>query len=95
MRNMTESAVPGAYLVDAFPLLKYIPSWMPGARFKRVAEMTNVLMDELVKVPFDEMLSKIVRRIHFLVPFLIHRPELRRGWRPIHCIGTIQKPAKS
>jgi len=61
MRHMTESAVPGTYLVDAFPLLKYIPSWMPGANFQRVAEETNVLMDELVKIPFDDMLSKMVR----------------------------------
>ncbi|KAJ7625700.1 cytochrome P450 [Roridomyces roridus] len=29
--------VPGLYLVDTFPILKYIPTWFPGAGFKRKA----------------------------------------------------------
>ncbi|EKM49142.1 uncharacterized protein PHACADRAFT_60089, partial [Phanerochaete carnosa HHB-10118-sp] len=27
----------GAYLVDAFPILQYVPAWFPGAQFKRDA----------------------------------------------------------
>ncbi|KAJ6530948.1 cytochrome P450 [Mycena vulgaris] len=30
---------PGAFLVDVMPLLKYVPSWLPGANFKRLAKM--------------------------------------------------------
>ena len=30
--------LPGAFLVDRIPLLKYVPAWMPGAGFKRFAE---------------------------------------------------------
>ncbi|KAJ2918174.1 hypothetical protein MD484_g2275, partial [Candolleomyces efflorescens] len=29
--------VPGAFLVDNIPLLKYVPAWMPGAGFQRFA----------------------------------------------------------
>ncbi|KZV91307.1 cytochrome P450 [Exidia glandulosa HHB12029] len=29
----------GAYLVDVLPILKYIPSWFPGAKFKRDAKV--------------------------------------------------------
>ena len=30
-----QSLVPGKYLVESFPMLKYIPPWFPGAGFKR------------------------------------------------------------
>ncbi|KAJ7167243.1 cytochrome P450 [Mycena crocata] len=30
--------VPGKYLVNTFPVLKYVPKWFPGAGFKRQAE---------------------------------------------------------
>ncbi|KAJ2926963.1 hypothetical protein H1R20_g10156, partial [Candolleomyces eurysporus] len=30
--------LPGAFLVDNIPLLKYVPAWFPGAGFKRFAE---------------------------------------------------------
>jgi hypothetical protein len=34
----SEVAVPGAFLVDLFPILKYyVPSWFPGAGFQRKA----------------------------------------------------------
>lgn len=35
---------PGAYLVDALPFLKYLPSWMPGAGFKRIAKERRALI---------------------------------------------------
>ncbi|TEB33482.1 cytochrome P450 [Coprinellus micaceus] len=31
------AAVPGTFLVDVLPVLKYVPSWFPGAGFKRWA----------------------------------------------------------
>ena len=33
----SEAAVPGAFLVDLFPILKYVPSWFPGAGFQKKA----------------------------------------------------------
>ncbi|PFH46033.1 hypothetical protein AMATHDRAFT_77844 [Amanita thiersii Skay4041] len=33
-----EAANPGSFLVDVIPILKYVPSWFPGAGFKRFAE---------------------------------------------------------
>ncbi|KAJ7451293.1 cytochrome P450 [Mycena latifolia] len=32
------AAMPGRFLVNSFPCLKYVPSWFPGARFKRQAK---------------------------------------------------------
>ncbi|KAL4926236.1 cytochrome P450 [Aspergillus undulatus] len=35
--NISVAGTPGAFLVDTIPLLKYVPSWFPGAGFKRTA----------------------------------------------------------
>ena len=29
--------IPGAFLVDIIPILKYVPEWFPGAKFQRKA----------------------------------------------------------
>jgi len=34
-----DATIPGAFLVDTFPILKYIPSWFPFAGFKRKAKI--------------------------------------------------------
>ena len=34
---LAETLIPGAFLVDVFPIMKYIPEWFPGARFQRKA----------------------------------------------------------
>ncbi|KAJ7618765.1 cytochrome P450 [Roridomyces roridus] len=46
--------VPGRFLVDNFPLLKYVPEWMPGAGFKKIAREGRVLTQALRNVPFAE-----------------------------------------
>ena len=33
--------VPGAFLVDIIPILKYVPEWFPGARFQSIAAITR------------------------------------------------------
>ncbi|PFH48807.1 hypothetical protein AMATHDRAFT_49202 [Amanita thiersii Skay4041] len=38
MDGFSQAVVFGNFLVDYFPVLKYIPSWMPGAGFKKKAE---------------------------------------------------------
>ncbi|KAF8214432.1 cytochrome P450 [Mycena galopus ATCC 62051] len=46
--------VPGAYLVDTFPILKHIPRWCPGAGFKRQAEEWSKLSRGILELPFAE-----------------------------------------
>ncbi|KAJ7662334.1 cytochrome P450, partial [Mycena rosella] len=48
------AAVPGLYLVDTFPLLKYVPAWMPGAGFKRQAAVGRALARAALETPFTE-----------------------------------------
>jgi hypothetical protein len=37
MASISELLIPGAFLVDIIPILKYVPEWFPGARFQRMA----------------------------------------------------------
>jgi len=53
-KALTEFSIitnPGAFLVDLLPWLKYIPSWMPGAGFKRLARKYTKTCDDLATVP--------------------------------------------
>ena len=34
-----ELLIPGAFLVDIIPILKYVPEWFPGAKFHSKAAM--------------------------------------------------------
>ncbi|TBU24926.1 cytochrome P450, partial [Dichomitus squalens] len=42
----------GAYLVDYIPILKYVPSWFPGAAFKRQAAEWKKATDAMLERPF-------------------------------------------
>ena len=37
VKASAELAIPGAFLVDIIPILKYVPVWFPGAKFQRKA----------------------------------------------------------
>ncbi|EMD37797.1 hypothetical protein CERSUDRAFT_154684 [Gelatoporia subvermispora B] len=54
-----ETANAGVYLVDAFPTLKHIPSWMPGAGFKRTAAKFRQISVGLLEEPFKDVKERI------------------------------------
>ncbi|RXW22176.1 hypothetical protein EST38_g3685 [Candolleomyces aberdarensis] len=49
------AGVPGAFLVDALPILKYVPAWFPGASFKRKAREWRETIRETLEIPFAEV----------------------------------------
>lgn len=56
------SVIPGKYLVDSVPVLKHIPSWVPGARgFQRTAKQGRDMIQTFVKSPYDAVKEEIVR----------------------------------
>jgi hypothetical protein len=63
--GVAEAAIPGAFLVDSFPILKYVPSWFPGAGFQKKAarwrEATNTMAEE----PFRHVQEQLVQ-VRFL-----------------------------
>ncbi|CAA7268411.1 unnamed protein product [Cyclocybe aegerita] len=44
--------IPGTYLVDFIPALKYVPEWFPGAGFRRKAKEWKKLTLAMRDVPF-------------------------------------------
>jgi hypothetical protein len=54
------SGTPGRWLVDVLPFLKYVPSWFPGAGWKRQAAVWREWQDEMRTKPYDVAMAKIV-----------------------------------
>lgn len=47
------AAIPGTFLVDSLPFLKYVPAWFPGAGFQRKASEWKVLARRMVDMPYE------------------------------------------
>ena len=52
---------PGKYLADILPWLKYVPSWMPGAQFKRDAKEWRATLKNSMIQPFNAATQAMVR----------------------------------
>ncbi|GJJ15722.1 hypothetical protein Clacol_010000 [Clathrus columnatus] len=51
--EITRAGLPGTYLVDIFPILKYVPSWFPGAGFKTELARLAAKADEMATAPVN------------------------------------------
>jgi len=49
-----QAIIPGAFMVDMLPFLKYVPSRVPGAGFKTKAKEWSKLIINLREIPFRE-----------------------------------------
>ncbi|KLO06664.1 cytochrome P450 [Schizopora paradoxa] len=54
-----KALAPGRWLVDSFPLLRFVPSWFPGADFKRQALEWKTRFDFLSSVPYTWVKNQI------------------------------------
>jgi hypothetical protein len=50
--TMRELMIAGTFLVDIIPILKYVPSWFPGAKFQRYATMTRIHAEKIRNATF-------------------------------------------
>lgn len=97
LEGLSLQKVPGAFWVEYFPWLKIIPSWIPGARFKKIAEHYKPIVETMINQPFDEVVIASVRsHILLLLVFAsirIHPPRrmvlLHRPWRTVLCNSFI------
>ena len=56
-----EAALPGAFLVDTFPILKYVPSWFPGAGFQKKAARWRQAVNAMAEKPFRHVQEQLVQ----------------------------------
>ncbi|KAJ7448628.1 cytochrome P450 [Mycena galericulata] len=54
MEVISKCGAPGKFLVDLIPILKYVPEWVPGAKFQRIAREGRKLAQDLRDLPFNE-----------------------------------------
>ncbi|KAJ7693215.1 cytochrome P450 [Mycena rosella] len=52
MHGLSIASLPGKFLVDTIPALKYVPGWFPGAGFQRKAKEWRKVTQELLETPF-------------------------------------------
>jgi cytochrome P450 len=52
---MANLILPGAYLVDSFPILKHLPEWFPGAGFQKIAKSVGAALREMAESPFERV----------------------------------------
>ncbi|RXW24077.1 hypothetical protein EST38_g1779 [Candolleomyces aberdarensis] len=52
-----EATVPGRFLVDMIPALKYVPGWMPGTKWQRYADHHRKKIYEVKTEPFERVLK--------------------------------------
>ncbi|KAK1227700.1 hypothetical protein PQX77_009288 [Marasmius sp. AFHP31] len=55
------AARPGAYLVESLPMLKYVPSWLPGAGWKRQIQHWYHITKAMSHEPFEAAKDNIAK----------------------------------
>ncbi|KAG7097901.1 hypothetical protein E1B28_005213 [Marasmius oreades] len=60
LEGFEAAAVLGSFLVDYLPILKYLPSWFPGASFKLKGREWGKDADRMLNEPFDIVKEQIV-----------------------------------
>ena len=56
-----EASVPGAFWVDFFPILKYVPAWFPGAGFQKKAARMREAVNTMADKPFYHVQEQLVQ----------------------------------
>jgi hypothetical protein len=62
-----KATAPGRFLVNSVPSLRHIPSWVPGAGFKRYLDGLSQLSFKSIHQPFEEAKLDYVSHITFPV----------------------------
>ncbi|KZT01834.1 cytochrome P450 [Laetiporus sulphureus 93-53] len=81
VEGTTATGVIAATLVDLIPPLKYIPTWMPGAGFKRKALRLKTLLRKVTNEPFQKVKRELAvgTSRQCFVASLLHDPG-RSQW---------------
>ena len=69
--KINEASIPGTFWVDFFYILKYVPSWFPGAGFQKKAARVREAVDTMTDKPFRHVQEQLVQvqllRVHELL----------------------------
>ncbi|KAF8671233.1 cytochrome P450 [Rhizoctonia solani] len=51
--HLCEAAIPGNFLVNVMPWIRYIPDWVPGSGWKKTVDKWRKEREEMVDIPFN------------------------------------------
>ena len=71
LTTVAEIGIPGAFWADMFPILKYVPSWFPGAEFQKKAARWRELINIMAEKPFCYVQEQLVK-VQFLRAYECH-----------------------
>ena len=60
LKGVAEAGIPGSFLVDLLPILKYLPSWFPGAGFQKKAARWREAINTMAEKPFRHVQEQLV-----------------------------------
>jgi len=63
VESITDVTGSGVYLVDILPILRHVPSWVPGAAFREQANISRKIQEEFRHLPYEETIGNIVRHL--------------------------------
>ena len=65
LEDLTGAQLPGRFWIPFLPILKHIPSWVPGTYAKKFVEQHHLDAEKMLSRPFEAVKKDIVR---YLVP---------------------------
>ena len=63
LEGQIQGMVAGKFLVEYLPFLRYIPTWVPGARAQRLFSKWQVAGNRLKELPYDALKASLVSSI--------------------------------
>ncbi|KAH6919314.1 cytochrome P450 [Coprinopsis sp. MPI-PUGE-AT-0042] len=60
IRGHTAALIPGRYLVNTIPALRYVPAWFPGATWKKEFDDLAEMTEEMTGMPFRDAKQRLI-----------------------------------
>ncbi|KAH9942706.1 cytochrome P450 [Amylocystis lapponica] len=60
-RDFCVGTAPGAFLVDLSPVLQHVPTWFPGAGFKRKAQEFRKTFERVRDEPYEHVRNQVIQ----------------------------------
>ena len=82
------SRVPGRFWVEFFPILRYIPAWVPGSSARKVGELYKPVVSAMINEPYEKVERDMV--CHSLLSGLAHNDSCsgQGSSKSMYCRGT-------
>ncbi|EPS95637.1 hypothetical protein FOMPIDRAFT_1168371 [Fomitopsis schrenkii] len=60
LAGMTDMGAAASSLIDIFPILLYVPAWLPGAGFRKKINEVRKLVRQMIDIPFERVYEAVV-----------------------------------